>query len=330
VVIQQVRERLRALPGVQSVTAASPLPLDGGIAYGRWGTEDAVANPGKFHEADFHFVLPGYFETLRTKLIEGRTFTDADNVPGPRLIVIDNDLAALAFPNQSAVGKRLLVRARTPEPEWFEVIGVVAHQRHTSLARPGHEALFLTDDYMGQGAVSRWAVRSVGDPAQLGSAIRHEIASLDPRLVVSEMQPMQAFVDHAQAQTRFSLLLIAIFAVIAAILAAVGLHGVLSATVRQRTAEIGVRMALGATPAGIFRLMVSQGLRLSAFGIAVGLVVALSLTRLMASMLVGIEPTDPLTFAAMALFFFVIATLSSWLPARRAALLDPTKALREE
>jgi putative ABC transport system permease protein len=329
VMVQQVRERLRALSGVQSVAAASPLPLDGGIAYGRWGTEEAVANPGKFHEADFHFVLPGYFETLKTKLIEGRTFTDADNVPGPRLIVVDNDLAAAAFPNQSAIGKRLLVRARTPEPEWFEVIGVVAHQRHTSLARPGHEALFLTDAYMGQGVVGRWAVRG-SDATQLAPAIRAEITRLDPRLVISEMQPMQAFVDQAQGQTRFALLLIGIFSCIAALLAAVGLYGVLSAAVRQRTAEIGVRMALGAAPSAIFRLMVGQGIRLSAIGIAVGFVVALGLTRAIASMLVDVHPTDPLTFAAMALLFFGIAAVSSWLPARRAALLDPTIALREE
>jgi predicted permease len=330
VTVQQVRERLRALQGVQAVTAASLLPLDGGIGYGRWGTEEAVANPGKFHEGDFPAVLPGYFETLRTKLIEGRTFTDADNVLGPRLVVIDEDLAAIAFPNQSAVGKRLLIRARTPEPEWFEVIGVVAHQRRASLARPGREALFLTDAYFGQGAVARWAIRSTADPTQLGPAIRQEIARLDPRLVVSEMQPMQTFVDKAQAKTRFALLLIAIFGSVAALLAAVGLYGVLSAAVRQRTAEIGVRMALGAAPAGIFRLMVGQGLRLSAFGIAAGLIVALGLTRVMESLLVGVQPSDPLTFAIMAMLFFVIAAVSSWLPARRAALLDPTKALREE
>ncbi len=210
------------------------------------------------------------------------------------------------------------------------MIGVVAHQRHTSLARPGHEALFLTDAYMGQGAVARWAVRGSGDPAQLGAAVRQEVARLDPRLVVSELQPMQTFVDQAQAQTRFALLLIAMFATIAAVLAAIGLYGVLSAAVRQRTAEIGVRMALAAAPAGIFRLMVGQGIRLSALGIALGLVVALGLTRVMVSMLVGVQPTDPLTFAAMVLFFFAIAAISSWLPARRAALLDPTKALREE
>jgi putative ABC transport system permease protein len=251
-------------------------------------------------------------------------------MPEVRRLVIDKNLAALAFPNQSAVGQRLLVRARTPEPEWFEVIGVVAHQRHSSLAREGREAMFLTDGYMGQGVVARWAVRSDSDPALLGNAIRAEVAKLDARVLVSEMQPMQKFVDHAQAQTRFALLLIGIFAALAAILAAVGLYGVLSAAVRQRTAEIGVRMALGAGSADIFRLMVGQGLRLSALGIALGLAVAVALTRVMTSMLVGVAPTDPLTFAAMVLLFFVIAAFSSWLPARRAALLDPTKALREE
>jgi putative ABC transport system permease protein len=174
-------------------------------------------------------------------------------------------------------------------------------------------------------------VRAAGDPTLLGGAIRAEIARLDPRLVVAEMQPMQKFVDHAQAQTRFALVLIGVFAVIAAMLAAVGLYGVLSAAVRQRTAEIGVRMALGAAPAGIFRLMVGQGLRLSGAGIAMGLIVALALTRVaMHSMLVGVAPTDPLTFAAMAVLFLLIAAVSSWLPARRAALLDPTVALREE
>jgi putative ABC transport system permease protein len=183
---------------------------------------------------------------------------------------------------------------------------------------------------MGQGVVARWAIRSNADPAQLGPGIRSALAHLDPRLVISEMQPMQAFVDHAQGQTRFALLLIAIFAGVAALLAAVGLYGVLSAAVRQRTAEIGVRMALGAAPAAIFRLMVGQGIRLSAIGIGIGFVVALGLTRAMTSMLVDVQPTDPLTFVTMALFFFVIAAVSSWLPARRAALLDPTKALRDE
>src|SRR5262249_28876717 len=149
-------------------------------------------------------------------------------------------------------------------------------------------------------------------------------------MVIIEMETMDTVVHHAQAATRFQLILIGVFAAIAAILAAVGLYGVLSTVVRQRTAEIGVRVAMGAEPSRIFSLIVGQGLRLSAAGVVFGLVAAYSLTSIMTTMLVGIKPTDPLTFAAMVVLFLGIAALSSWLPARRAAALDPTRALRDE
>ena len=155
------------------------------------------------------------------------------------------------------------------------------------------------------------------------------MAKTDPTLLVTDVAPMETLVSRAQAHTRFTLLLIGVFAVIAALLVAVGLYGVLSTVVRQRTAEIGVRMALGAAPGRILGLVVGHGLRLSAAGIGVGLVAALALTRLMTTMLVGVKPTDPLTFGTMAIVFFVLAAISSWLPARRAAALDPTVALRE-
>ena len=147
---------------------------------------------------------------------------------------------------------------------------------------------------------------------------------------MTDVQTMDAIVEGAQTSTRFSLLLIAAFAVIAALFAGVGLYGVLSTVVRQRTAEIGVRMALGAAPGGIFGLMIGYGMRLSAAGIVAGLGAALLLTRAMTSMLVGIKPTDPLTFSAMVMFFLLIAALATWVPARRAAALDPLNALREE
>jgi putative ABC transport system permease protein len=149
-------------------------------------------------------------------------------------------------------------------------------------------------------------------------------------MIVMELQPMQDLVERAQAGTRFQLLLIGVFAAIAALLAGVGLYGVLATLVRQRTAEIGVRMALGAAPTSIFQLIVGQGLRLSAAGIFAGLIAAFAVTRVMASMLIGVKPTDPLTFGAMAILFIGIAAVASWLPARRAAALDPTVALRGE
>jgi putative ABC transport system permease protein len=156
------------------------------------------------------------------------------------------------------------------------------------------------------------------------------VKAVNPQFSLDEMQPMEALVTQAQASTRFSLLLIGVFAVVAGLLAGVGLYGVLSTVVRQRTAEIGVRMALGARSGTIFNLIVGQGLRLTAVGVAAGLVAALALTRAMTTMLVGVKPTDPITFVTMAVIFFVVAGIASWIPARRAAGVDPAIALRDE
>lgn len=326
---QNIRAKLAAIPGVTAVSAAFPLPLAGGFSPIRWGKEDALADTTKFQAADLQFVLPGYFEAMKVPVLAGRTFTDADNVATRLEMVIDDELAKKAFPGQNAVGQRLLTRITTPQPVWMEVIGVVAHQRESSLAQPGREQIFVTDAYVGNFA-NNWVLRTQGAPMGFGPQVRSAIAAAGPQLVIEDLKPMDAWVDSAQSSTRFSLLLIGVFASIAAILAAVGLYGVLSTLVRQRTAEIGVRMALGAAPRGIFGLVVGQGLRLSVAGVAVGLAAAFLLTRLIESMLVGIRPADPLTYGGMALFFFTIAGLASWLPARRAANLDPTIALREE
>jgi putative ABC transport system permease protein len=190
--------------------------------------------------------------------------------------------------------------------------------------------MFFADGLFGHGAATTWAVRASVDPTTLTAPIRAAIRELDPSLANAEVRPFGGFVDRALAPTRFALVLIGIFASIAAILAAVGLYGVLSTLVRMRTAEIGLRMAFGAQQSSIMQLIVGQGLRLSAIGIVIGGVSAFLLTRTMTSMLVGVTPNDPLTFAAIVLLFVVIATLASWVPARRAAGLDPTRALREE
>ncbi len=328
--MREFRGRLSSLPGVESVTASTPFPLAGVFSPLRWGMGEALSDPSKFQAADWQVVLPGYFEALRTPLIAGRTFNEGDNTPERRVVIIDRFLAAKAFPNESAVGKRILVRFGSPEPEWVEVIGVVGHQRQTTPAEPGREQVYFTDQFNRNRWASYWGVRTKGDPAQYSAVIRAEVAKFRSNLLVAEMQPMETLVKRAHAGTRFSLLLIGVFAVIAVIMASVGLYGVLSNVVRQRTAEIGVRMALGATPGSIFILVVGQGLRLSALGIAVGMVAAFGLTRAMTSMLVGVKATDPVTFAGMVVLFLIIAAIASGLPARRAAGLDPTIALREE
>jgi len=328
--MRTLRSRLAALPGVVGVTAANPLPLTPFDSLARWGKEDAASDPNKFRQGGFFIVQPGYFEAMKTRLIEGRTFTDEDNVSGRTLVVVDRLLAQLAYPGESAVGKTILMRIRTNEPERFEIIGVVDHQRHRTLARDGREAFYVADGLFGHGATQRWAVRTTGDPMAIAQQARALVTELNPRTGAVEIQPMLSYVAKAQAETKFVLVLIAIFAAVALVLAAVGLYSVLSTTVRQRTAEIGVRMAFGAAHGSIFRMMVIEGLRLSAIGICLGLAVASMLTKGMRTMLVGVEPTDPATFVAMAAGFLAIAVIACGLPAWRASRLDPMVALRDE
>jgi putative ABC transport system permease protein len=328
--VRGLADRLRAIPGVQSVTAASQLPLEGALANARWGTAEAETDPAKFHQANVHFVIPGYFATMRTRLIAGRDFSQVDDDTAARNLIIDDQLAARAFPGQNAVGQRLLARIVTNEALWYTVVGVVAHERDETLASDGREVLFMSDGELGSGTVSRWALRTTGDPAALGPSVRIAVHEFDPTLSLAEVQPMQAFVDRAEAPTRFALALISTFAAIAIILASVGLYGVLSTVVRQRTPELGMRMAFGAPSRSIFALVIAHGVRLSAIGIASGLVAAVLLTRAMTSMLVGVRPTDPITYVAISVLFLAVATAAAWLPARRAAALDPSIALRDE
>jgi putative ABC transport system permease protein len=327
--IRQIEESLRAIPGVQSVTASFPFPLTGDFSPIRWGTEEALQDNSKFQATDFQIVLPGYFETLRTPLLAGRTFTEDDNLPGRNRAIIDQALAQKAYPGQTAVGKRILIRIRTDEPEWVEIVGVVAHQHQDSLTEPGREQVYFTDAFMGSGGVRSWALRTGSDAATYENPVRAAIAGIDKKILITKMETAESVVHTAQAGTRFSLLLIALFAVVAGALAGVGLYGVLSTAVRQRTAEIGVRMAMGAERGDIVQLVVLQGLRLSGIGILIGLVAAFVLGRVMTAMLVGVKATDPATFASMTVIFLGISVLASWLPARRAAGLDPKTALHE-
>ncbi|HLY20151.1 MAG TPA: ABC transporter permease [Bryobacteraceae bacterium] len=327
--LRELQDRLRAIPGVRGVGAALGLPLHvAGPGNGiQWST--AQMPPDAARTADLPTVLPGYFETLHSRIVQGRTFTKADNAAARNLAVIDESLAAKAFPGQSALGKRIAVAI--PDPTWLEVIGVVEHQRLSSLADPGRDQIFMMDGFWGMGISRHWALRTAGDPSQYAAAVRAAVAQAAPgRLAITEMQTMDAAVRRAQAATRFQLLLIGLFAAIAALLAGVGLYGVLSSAVRRRTAEIGIRMALGAPPARIFRLVIGEGLALSSLGIVIGLAAAFALTRGIAGMLVGITPTDPATFAVIVAFFLVVAAAACWLPASRAAGLDPAASLREE
>ena len=328
-VMDELRRRIGALPGVRSVSAGFPLPLAGQLFNGRYGLEEALTDPEAFRQAAYRAVLPGYFETMGTRVLAGRTFTEADYADSASVVVVDRRLAERLWPGEPAPGKRFLVRAITPEPEWVEVVGVVEHQRHESLASDGMETIFYTDRWMGSFAAS-WVVRARSDPLDLVDGVWSEVAAVDPDLPVADVRLFADDVAEAMGPTRFALTLIGVFGVIALVLATVGLYGVLSYLVRQRTAEIGVRMAFGAQAGSILELVVRQGLALAGAGIALGILAASLLTRVMMSLLVGVSPTDPATFLAIGTLFVLVAVLACWLPARRAARLDPTKALRIE
>ena len=326
--LDDLTARLRALPGVTAATSASSLPLDGSAANIRWGTEEARADPAKFQQADVKLVQPGYFEAMRTPFLEGRTFTAAENRPDALYVIIDDLLARKAFPGESAVGKRILSRFRTDEAETFEVIGVVRHQRHASLVEEGREALFFASA-MG-GGFGRFAVRVETDPLAFVPTLRAALSELPGSTFAAEIQPMALLVERATAGTRFSLVLISVFAGIAAMLAVIGLYGVLSTVVRQRTPEIGVRMAFGAARSSVFSLVVGQGVKFGLVGVGIGVLTALGLTRVMTTMLVGVTPTDPATFIAIVVLFTCVTVVACAIPAFRASRVDPIVALREE
>lgn len=323
-----IQHRLERVQGVEAVTSSTALPLAGGFEVVRWGRENE--QPEKIAgAADYQAVRPGYFEAIRTPLLAGRTFAEADNSQDQRVVILDELFAAREFPNRSAIGKRLVVSIAGLGPQPYEVIGVVAHQRVTSLAETGREQIYSTEGLGGHPISTYWLVRTDEDQMKCGERIRDELANLDKDVVVSEMQPMAMYVERAEASTRFSLLLIGVVAALASLLTGVGLYGVLATMVRQRSSEIGIRVAMGATPASIFRLVVRRGITLSIGGLCAGFLVSLVLTRTIASMLIGVSPSDPLTFGGMASLFFGLAVIVSWLPARRASLLDPVIAVRE-
>ena len=336
--VHQVRDTLANIPGVQLVSIATNLPLDGGAGNATWGTTEAGTDRTAFHQAAMRATLPSYFETLRIPLLAGRTFREADDSVDNHVIVVDEVIARQAYGRLDVVGKRLAARNTV-----YTIVGVVRHQRQFALVGDERGVIYFPW-ITGSGQAGRWALRTDGDPMALAGSVRAAIASIpigyqsntrvftpgSTQLLINELQPMTAFVDRALAPTRFALMLIGIFAVIAAILAAVGLYVVLASSVRQRTSEIGVRMAFGAQTSDIFSLVIGHGLRLSVVGVLVGVALALATTRVLVGLLVGVRPTDPLTFAAMTVVFLTVATLACWLPARRAAALDPNVALRED
>ena len=327
--VRDVLQRMESLPGVQSVGAASTLPLTG-----FWGETSLLVEgqplpkPGETANADNRFVTPGYFSTMRIPLLRGRDFTDADGDGSRRVALVDETLARRYLGGGSPVGKRL--NLGTPEkPEWWEVVGEVGNVKTFGLERPDLPTLYRPYAQLPAGLVA-FAIRTTGDPAALLKSAEQEVWEVDKDQPIFQALPMNALAAQSVALRRVSTLLLAGFAALALVLAAVGIYGVTAFSVAQRTHEIGTRMALGAEPKDILRLVLGQGARLALFGVTIGVFTALVLTRFMASILFGVSASDPLTFASVAILLTLIVFAACYIPARRAMHIDPIVALRYE
>jgi putative ABC transport system permease protein len=283
-------------------------------------------------------VLPGYFDAMGVPILRGRDVADTDRLGVPGVVVVNEWLARRHWPGEDAIGKRIALDDPRKASSWLTVIGVVKNAVRSDWAAAPEDEVFLpylqTQRYLERPdtpySYMTLVVRTDGDPSALAPSLRVVVASLNPGVPVSQVQTMEDVVAQSTASPRFYLLLLGAFATVAVLLAAVGIHGVMSYAVSRRTNEIGVRMALGATPGEVLRLVVGQGMVLALVGAAAGVVGALGLTRLMSGLLYGVRPWDPATFAAVCAFLGAVALAASYFPARQASRIDPLTALRHD
>ncbi|MGB6875002.1 MAG: ABC transporter permease [Candidatus Acidiferrales bacterium] len=330
---QQALERISALPGVESDGVSNDLPLNGTIT-------DAVhveGSTGSTPATRVSWVLGDYFRTMGIPVLRGRAFTPEDR-PGTQLVAVISEGAAKAlWPGQDAIGKRFTGAGQRNLLTVVGIVGDVSDSTLDTKPLPHVYAPYLQvadaqmeDTIMNVARSMNIAVRTAGDPAALTSAVTEQIHALDPDLAIAQIRTMDQDMEVSVAGPKFNTFLLGIFSLAALFLAAIGIYGVLAYTVAQQTHEIGVRMALGAQPRHVLRLVLAHGARLALIGIVIGLLAAFGLTRLMASLLYGISASDPLTFAAVAVALFAVALLACYIPARRAMRVDPMVALRYE
>jgi putative ABC transport system permease protein len=322
-------ERLRALPGVREVGAVSQLPLTGSGPLSPFAYNEETARNFESVTADGRVVSPTYFKAMDTRLLAGRTFSTLDSVGAPPVIIIDETLARVAWPGQTAVGKQLQLQPTGTPNGFAEVVGVVEHMRMHDLARDGLPQIYYPT---GQGSPTTmsFVMETSLDPSSLTQSVRHVVAELDKDLAVDRLTPMEAYLAEGRAQARFSLVLMSVLGGIALLLAAIGIFGVISYSVTQRTREFGIRLALGEDPGHTLRTVILGGIRLVLISLALGLAASFLTSRLIAGLLYGVSPADPVTFSGIAVLLGLVALLACYLPARRATRVDPASALRSE
>lgn len=328
--VRRVEAGIAAIPGVEAVGGISQLPLTGSGPLSPYAYDERTAALWESATADGRAVTPGYFHALGTRLLAGRFFDEHDTPDRPRVVIIDELLAARAWPGQSAIGQRLQTRP-TGEPDRFaEVVGVVEHMRLLDLRRPVRGQIYTPYARPAPTQLSI-VVRASGDGdvASLTAALRQTMRSLDPTLPIT-VRPMRDYLTNNLAQTRFSFLLMSVFAVLAVLLAGIGIYGVMAYAVGQRTKEIGIRMALGEAPGRIRNRVVREGMRLVAISLVLGLAGAFLLARAQSALLFGVRPSDPFTFLVAPMILVAVAFLGCYLPARRATRVDPLLALQRD
>ena len=319
----QLESRVGNLPGVEAVGTISELPLSGQPNDMPYTVEGRPASRDEGYDHDFRRVNQNYFRALRIPLLRGRNFTEQEVRQSAKVVIISDLLARQVFPNEEPLGKRLVLAMGN---QAFEIIGVVGDIRHRALEQQPAPAMYLPtyDGWMNV------VIRTKGDPLALTAAVRKEVQAIDPDQPIAAVKTMEQWVGTNVAAPRYRTTLIGLFAALALVLAATGIYGVMSYSVTQRTREIGVRMALGARQFDVLKLVVRQGMVLVLIGVGLGLVGAVALTRVMASLLFGVTAKDPLTFVAVAALLALVAFVACYIPARRATKVDPLVALRYE
>ena len=322
---KQLLERVARLPGVQSAGAVSSLPLSGGGTDSDFAIEGRPpAEPGHPQVAWYSSVTPDYFRAMGIRLLRGREFTEADNPAAPKTVLISESMARRYFPDEEPLGKRLVFGK-----DAREIVGIISDVKFFGLNLDARPSMYFAHQQNPARGLSL-VVRTQGNPLTLATAIRGQVSSLDRDLAVSSIMTMEELVGTSLAEPRFVLLLLGAFAAVALLLSAIGVYGVVSYSVTQRSHEIGVRMALGAQMSDVLKLVVGQGMSLVLGGVGVGLIAAFALSRVMESLLFGVSATDVTTFAATSLILAGVALGACFVPARRATKVDPMESLRYE
>ncbi len=326
---RDMAERLQSLPGISGASVVNSLPVAPGEANGDINIEGRPAAPGANGAAGFRRSLPNYFQMMGIPLLRGRDFDDRDDgVNKDRVVIINDRFARKFWPNDDPIGKRIKIGPADLNP-WLTIVGVVKDIHQTGLENP---IGFTVYEPLAQspGNEESVAVRTQGDPSTIISEVRSELHRIEPTLLVDNVATMDQRIEDSVSPRKLNLFLFGLFSALALVLASIGLYGVVAYSVGQRTQEFGIRMALGAQPRDVLRLVLAQGLKLALAGTVIGIAVALALASVVRQLLFGVRPADPITIGCVALILTIVAIVACWLPAFRASRIEPTQALRIE